>query len=627
MRGEAGRAPASTDVRLLSSRAEGPLYHLLFFLLVPVLLAQEAAPPETPASTEGCRLEGMVTNLATGAPVRRAQVMAFPMQSAPGQGTALPSGRMMGQPNFVPMDRAGGRAFQPAMAETDAGGRFAFSGLAPGRYRVAANKQGFLSQQGPMPAQRMRTGGNSSVQVTLVAGESARDVALKLVPTSALSGQVTDEHGDPVIGAQVSLLRQMYMNGKRQLTPMGANSTDDRGQFRIHSVAPGRYYVLVQHRDHMRPRYMMPMPRMDGPRPDLRQAMPQSPQDDYAPLFYPNSLDEAGATPVIVEPGAERTGVDLRLQRQRTVTVKIRVQGMPASSDNAPQFAHVMLQPKSPAFRFMGSNVSMTNGQRGEYMAQSIQPGSYVAVAFWQRDKELLYARQPVEVGESNIDDLTLTLAPGVTLSGTFRFEGDNPPQSGPRQVWLTPGGGGMGVMGMPMPNNGLRGEVGEDGKFSIANVPPGIWDIGVNPVPPEGHLKSMMLGTQDVLRQDMEIGSGAPPPLDIVVSTRAGVVEGTVQGTGQQAAGGAMVLLAPQAEQKGVSSLFKFMPADAQGRFRMTGVTPGKYRLYAFLSLPEVNTMQDPEFLKPLESRSTPLVFEETSQHSVTLSAIPPDA
>src|SRR4051794_24604763 len=70
-------------------------------------------------------------------------------------------------------------------AETDGEGRFQFSGLPAGTYRVRANRAGFHERQSRRP-------------VVLAEADHARDVDIRMPPQSAIAGRVVDEDGDPV---------------------------------------------------------------------------------------------------------------------------------------------------------------------------------------------------------------------------------------------------------------------------------------------------------------------------------------------------------------------------------------------------------------------------------------------
>jgi hypothetical protein len=67
-------------------------------------------------------------------------------------------------------------------------------------------------------------------------------------------------------------------------------------------------------------------------------------------------------------------------------------------------------------------------------------------------------------------------------------------------------------------------------------------------------------------------------------------------------------MLLAPVGKYANVLSFYHRASADDAGHFEFTGVTPGRYKLYAFEEMDPL-AYEDPGFLKPFEcsaSRST---------------------
>ena len=158
------------------------------------------------------------------------------------------------------------------------------------------------------------------------------------------------------------------------------------------------------------------------------------------------------------------------------------------------------------------------------------------------------------------------------------------------------------------------------DGTFVIRSVTPGVWDIGVNPIPPGGYIKSMRLGDQDVLTEDMTIGPG-DKVLRIVVSARGGVLEGHVKRSGE--ATSAIVLLAPAGRFSHVLSFYSQGIADETGHFKMEGLTPGTYKLYAFEAL-EYGAWQNPEILKPFESYGEKVEIGEGTNPPKELQILP---
>ncbi|HEY1588003.1 MAG TPA: sigma-70 family RNA polymerase sigma factor, partial [Polyangia bacterium] len=85
---------------------------------------------------------------------------------------------------------SGLRIASPGATTTNEAGRFTISGLAGGRHRILAFAEGVASAE--------------PVEVNVEPGQSSGEVLLRLVPSSRLSGVVTDGR-DPIVGATVSL--------------------------------------------------------------------------------------------------------------------------------------------------------------------------------------------------------------------------------------------------------------------------------------------------------------------------------------------------------------------------------------------------------------------------------------
>ena len=71
-------------------------------------------------------------------------------------------------------------------------------------------------------------------------------------------------------------------------------------------------------------------------------------------------------------------------------------------------------------------------------------------------------------------------------------------------------------------------------------------------------------------------------PPLEIRISSNGATIEGTVAGDDGKPAPAAWVALIPDPARP-ESSKLKSAMAKIDGRFILTGVAPGEYRLYAF--------------------------------------------
>ncbi|HEX5110453.1 MAG TPA: carboxypeptidase regulatory-like domain-containing protein [Vicinamibacterales bacterium] len=204
--------------------------------------------------------------------------------------------------------RQGGTAKSPpdAVTRTNDLGEFRLPRLAAGEYVLRTDGRPEVSmtpaalssiapeQQRPdLPtsspvAVAARSGQESDV--TLVFQEGA--VILPYAEVGGLvTGRMIDEFGEPVQGLNVQLWQVYFENGQRALKPAGPVSlTDDRGQYRLFHVPPGRYLVAATD--------------------DSWRAAGAQPSE-FLPLYYPGRTAPADAFPIQVEPRQQLTGVDM----------------------------------------------------------------------------------------------------------------------------------------------------------------------------------------------------------------------------------------------------------------------------------------------------------------------------
>ncbi len=148
-----------------------------------------------------------------------------------GDGTSTVAG------TIVTLSQAG---FAPLRALSDGQGRFAFRALPKGLFSLTATRAGFVDGA----YGRMRPGG-APLPLELTDNLRTGDADVMIWRYAAIAGTVLDEHNEPLVGSPVRVLRRDYVSGRRRLTDSGGDSTDDRGQFRVGSLEPGEYIVVV----------------------------------------------------------------------------------------------------------------------------------------------------------------------------------------------------------------------------------------------------------------------------------------------------------------------------------------------------------------------------------------------
>jgi hypothetical protein len=244
----------------------------------------------------------------------------------------------------------------------------------------------------------------------------------------------------------------------------------------------------------------------------------------------------------------------------------------------------------------------------GRYEYPNLQPGKYVLSGEVTIDGRMYVARQEVDLSGGELE-VTLPFAPAFELRGSLKLEGAGTGAAADHRVFLVSGDGNV--------HAGASAQVQPDGSFVLSNVHPGLWDIGIEPLPKGGYLKSMTLGDEDVLRKDMVITAPTSARLALVLSAAGAELSGQVEG-----AGATTVLLAPQGDNAAVLSFYAVAGVDEKGAFHFRGLTPGVYKLYAFDDM-EQGAWMDPNFLTPFAEQGTAVELQEGPNAAVTVPLI----
>ena len=464
-----------------------------------------------------------------------------------------------------------------ATTRTDGSGRFKFDGLPAGVYDLRANKPGIgIAIYGANSSRE--TGEN----ITLADAETREGLKLRFIRTASISGRVAGPDGDPAINAQVMMLRTARNNGQAMLQNARQAQTDDRGEYQISGVDPGQYYVFAL---------------VNG-------------QTQSTGQYYGGTHEWKDSTVLSVRDGDRLHGIDFALTSEAPVRIRVQVTGVPAE----PAPPHAELSPAgvvhfgpsrtrggsvqvliSPVLAFPGAFFTQGGDRQGpdyRYESGPLPPGEYQVNSSIQIENKNYSAFQVVDV-RAGVADVTLMLAPASELRGQLRIEGAPTAPQTPMHVTLTPvspSGAALGLYG----NENKGTQVGSDGKFTIDQVPPGHYNLNINTLPRGGFLKSVRLGDDDVRFKPIEIKPGSEAQLTIVISTHGAKIEGQVDAAGGDP-GRAGILVAPVGELHEFTRFYYSVAADDHGKFRLLGLAPGKYKIFALEKL-TATSLRSPE-------------------------------
>lgn len=492
----------------------------------PILLLSACAVPfaqsQPAADQDSASVEGAVFNAVTGDPVPRAHVALFSFAEGKQQ-------------------RYG--------AMTTAEGKFSVTGLPGGNYSIATDRVGFLFNPRGSGGFMLKPGGHKD------------DVKLKLTPTGAIAGTVVDADGEPVENCTV-----MAESGRG----MQGSQSDAQGRFRIGGLVPGKYRIKATADEPQTP----PEIRTDG-----------TAEVHYSGTYYPSSLDAASGGKVIVAPGGETGGIEIRLVRTPIVRVSGKVTGIPQGADNI----FLVVQPShdnNPDWGFImnGGRSGGTQVKKdGTFTLWRLAPGPYRISARRNGAGVTAMASAPVDivVGDSDIDGIELRMIAAADLTGQVEYESDDAKPPGPA-AQSQPGrlrGPQLLLQGIDGTNGGARGQVDSSGTFTLEKVLPGryrvIWLAGHL-----GYVKSMRLGATEMSGHILDLSGGAAGAvLAIVISTQFGSVSGTVQTDGAPTEG-LQVLLLPDGQEPVVLRGVQFRNIGAGGSYSFDALAPGAYKL-----------------------------------------------
>jgi hypothetical protein len=526
------------------------------------------------ALDDKCSVEGTVVNSATGEPVRKARVTLAPF----------------------------GRDEDAFATTTDSSGHFLIDEVDAGRYSLTAARSGYTQPRSAHGSAK------DHAVFTLDQGQKMKEVVVKLAPEGVIEGRVLDEDGDPVDNVAIVCISVGYKDGKHKLMVQAGASTNDLGEFRLPGLTAGKYMVsAVFHAQNMRGGVVLERPA---------RAPGQAAEQAYVTTYYPHTMNPNSASTIEVSPGAQISGINLTPMRARTVHIKGRV-GAAAQVHAAQIFLRLYprdeMQPGVPQF---GSPVA----PQGDFLLVGVAPGSYVLHAScFTRDGKVYSARMPVEVHDSNIEGIELEVRPPTEVPGRVIIE-DKGDLRGASLYASIQGKDGEFVMG------GMPAEVKQDLTFKITNVGMEPYDFILRGYPENFYLKSVRMRDQDIAETGIDLTQQAAGELTVVLSPNAGVVEGSVQNTRNEAAIGAKVTLIPDAKHRSSTLLYKTVDTDQNGHFIIKGVTPGEYKIFAWEDIEE-GAYEDPDFMKPHESDGQAVSIKERGHETVELKAIPAES
>lgn len=253
----------------------------------------------------------------------------------------------------------------------------------------------------------------------------------------------------------------------------------------------------------------------------------------------------------------------------------------------------------------LGRVSSTIRGADGSFELIGIGPGCHILAADSFYAGKRYSARVTVNIGDANIESLQVSVLPPIRLIGRVHAESGGLPKTGPIFVNLESRSSMVTAAGRPT----------EDGNLIIDNVVPETYEISAS-LPQGYYLKSARFGSIDVLQTGLDLSRGDTNRLDLEISADGGRIDGLVGEGDDQPSPGARIVLVPEDERS--RPLRSQTPtADSKGAFRISGIAPGDYRVYAFQTV-DADAIQDPAYLKRFEDRGNLVSIHEHSHEAL---------
>ena len=480
----------------------------------------------TAAAFAQCIVDGTVVNSSNGAPIEHAHISI----------TA---------------------ASDTFFADSDTAGKWVVEHVPCVRATVVVNRPGFLRKQ------------------QIVEKSHTHDVRLQLAPQAVLAGRVLDEEqGEPLLGAQVSLMTARVINGVRGVQASTSADTNDLGEYRFSGLAAGKYILCAN---------------AGG------GAVVASGARPYGEKCYP------GSTAMEVAAGYEGR-VDFVLPPLATVQVSGVVSGRPEGPTTI-----VVLVPRTQIARmYMG--LSARPNPDGTFVIRHVPPASYTALVTSGR----MATSAPVEVGSADIDSLQLHIEPGATIAGTATIVSATERKlTGAMDVQLVRD---LAIDGVAFSKS--SSSTASQPTFTFSDIPAGNYRVQLTP-PTPFYVKSVTLGGRDISNSDFIVAPGAGN-IEVVLADDGGTVEGDV--STDDGPSPAWVLL----QKDGISS--RNARADASGHFKIDNLPPGDYKVYAWDDNTNVE-YGNPEWMRQnAKGVAVTVAPAQTAQARVTRQTAPPE-
>jgi hypothetical protein len=282
----------------------------------------------------------------------------------------------------------------------------------------------------------------------------------------------------------------------------------------------------------------------------------------FATTFYPGVMDSTKATPLIIEPETNRTGIDFVIQKPIRFKVTGVVENLKAGAS-----ASVILHLPGKNRKMAPSWWTRTD-PTGRFSLDSVVAGSYELTA----TNGAASVNIPVNV-RATTAGIVARIPNTTQIQGTLMttlLPGTVPPANNPS---------------LGLESGDFRAPVGiqlkQDGPFTISSIGPGIYML-YNAAAPPGYVLDIHQAGRDVGIDGRVVVSEKSEPLNVVLRpAEFGSIEGFVH-VPEGKTPMNQVLLVPDPPFRANPMRYGIAEMKGNNRFEVPGTLPGSYKLFA---------------------------------------------
>ena len=550
-------------------RATGVLLGLLSCGSLEAQVPPNGKAAGTKEKEETCRISGMVVKLADGTPLKNATVQLT------------------------------NDADREHIIATKSGsdGRFALKNVPAGRYKLVVSRNGYVSAE-----YGQKKPADPGGVFALASGEIRQDLLFKLIPAAVIAGRVFDEDGEPAPRVSVVASREVYHQGRRTRASTAGSETDDLGQYRLFGLAPGRYYVSAS-----QPTWGT----TTGDR-EFAGGAENEAEKAYAKTYYPSTPDPGKAVLISVKEGEEIPGTDIALKQ--VVVHRIRGKVFNQMTRKGATEASLELVFRNPQLEWDSGGGQEVKKADGSFEFPNVVPGSYELVAFWFDQGKYYLAKEKVDVADSDLDGIVLTLGAGTVVPGRVRWEGKPSLERDELYISLEPAEVRYVI--------GPRSRVDATQQFTLRDVNEGDYRVSASGMSRDCYIKSVEYGDAAVENEMISVARSGGARLELTISSRGARIEGAVTDKDGLPATGVWAVAVPDEAKRNNSNSFAAQTTDQYGKYDLRGLAPGSYKIFGWTGV-EQGEWEDPDFLKAQEAKGEPVEVRDEDRKTVNLKVI----